>query len=110
MALGMSAADIAVSTKGINQLITQFDEKCKAAKKVCDPSQENALSALIKEIKKYWVGTDRDAFITDLKNACKSLSTRIDYYMKEIDMSLKDYDAKFTQVQTKTYTQGTIKV
>ena len=109
MALGMSAADVAVSTKGINDLTNSFKNNCKKILDNLDSSTGNA-KTLKNTIKSYWSGADCDAFIADLDAAFNSLKTKITSYQNQVINALNNYDKEFTNMQKNTYKSGTVKI
>ena len=109
MALGMSAADIAVSTRGISELKTNLTKDCTSAKKIAS-STGDEFKALEKTIRQYWVGTDCDNFINDLKTAAKTLENNIHNYHSLLDKGLTNYLNGFKSMQKSTYKAGQVKI
>ena len=109
MALGMSAADVAVSAKGISELKSTISTRIKNARKVTDISGDE-FKSLEKTIRTYWAGADCENFINDLKKAVKTLDNNISSYNSILSKSLDNYQSGFKSMQNNTYKSGTVKL
>ena len=109
MALGMSAADIAVSRKGIETLIKNVNTDANKAKKICSPESAE-FKTLTKTIQTYWTGEDCDNFMADLQDAVKELAAASDSVYNQLSTALNNYYDEFTKMQSSNYAKGTTKI
>ena len=109
MALGMSAADIAVSSAGIENLKTQLQTRVDKAKEAADPTKPD-FKALVAVIQKNWSGTDCTAFIKDLTAAANVLKDSVDSNYKMYKDALDRYLTEFKSMQQTIYKANKINI
>ena len=100
--LGMGAADIAYSAKGIDTLITEIKDRAQKIKNNVSTTSDNFV-ALETTLKENWSGADCDKYINDLKKAASNLSGSADDLANKLVNSLNNYKNEFNKMQNTTY-------
>ena len=109
MALGMSAADVAVSKQGTDELVVEIQKRIEKARQIADRKGVNFLE-LEKTIRTYWVGVDCDNFINDLRHGVFVLSNNLLRYGEVLTQGVNTYYEGFKEMQKSTYKAGQVKI
>ena len=109
MALGMSDAEIAISTKGMNELKSTINTLTTKAKNTAKADGDE-FKKLENTLRKYWVGEDCDNFIKDLRTAAKQLETAIGQYSTLLTKGLSNYETAFKKMQRENYQGNKISI
>lgn len=109
MALGMSKADIAVSSTGIDTMIKQIKTETQAACDICS-TKSKEYQKMITTIKQYWSGDDCNNFIADLDAAAKELYGIVGFVNTQLKTGLEKYESEFKSFQKSNYKSGTTKI
>lgn len=107
--LGMGKAEIAVSQKGIKNLISKIETNSKTAKKKVGVKASD-FTNLKKVITDYWKGADADNFIADLQTATTVIENLSDNIYKQLSTALNDYYNAFIRMQNQNYSKGSTKI
>ena len=100
MALGMSKADVAVSTTGIKELIVAMEKEWNKFATIADPAGTE-FKKMTEVLDTYWKGVDCNNFKTQLASLCKEVKEKATECKTTEKTAIEKYAAEFTVMQNR---------